>query len=126
MYAGKRVEVRGHVTQGFENFTVTDDQCSGAGNAVWLTYGDRKESVDFDQRYAAQQIPRTGFVRNEQSERLQGLLQAYRPFFPNGDECGEPCSYYKVFATMTGWFITGNREGRGAGALGTWDVATCS
>jgi hypothetical protein len=74
VYAGKRVEVRGSVTQGFENFTLTDDHCSERGNAVWLTYGDRKESVDYDQRYAAQQIPRTGFVRNGQSERLQVCL----------------------------------------------------
>jgi len=118
VYAGKRVEVRGRVTQGFENFTVYDDHCSDRDNAVWLTYGDRKESLDYEQRYAAQPIPRTGFAHNRESERLQGLLQAYRAFAPNGDECGESCSYYKVFATMTGWFITGKRRGKGRGGLG--------
>jgi hypothetical protein len=107
------------VRQGFEYFTVNDSQCPDLANAIWLTYGDREEAIDYEQRYAAQKIPRTGFIRNRESERLQALLQAFRPFTPNGDECGpERCSYYKVFATVTGWFVTGKEHGKGRGGLG--------
>lgn len=118
-YAGKRVQVHGRISQGLESFTVTDGQCTGAGKAVWLTYGDQQQSVDYQQRYTAQKIPRTGFIRNRESEQLKGLLQAYRPFTPSGDECDSGrCSYFNVFATVTGWFVTGKHSGKRRGGLG--------
>ena len=117
-YAGKRVEVHGQVTQGFENFTIVDERCPSIDNAIWLSYGDQKEHVDYEQRSAAQQIPRTGFARDRESERFEGLLQAFRPFAPDGQLCGVSCSYYTVSATITGWFITGKHHGKGLGGLG--------
>lgn len=105
-YIGKRIEVHGQVTRAFEDFSVHDEQCPEFRSRVALTYGNRKESVQYWRHFFHVQIPQPTFVQDEEAEKFDHFLQSFRVFAPDGSECGpERCSFFKVSARITGWFL---------------------
>lgn len=113
LYIGKQIEVQGQVTRAFEDFSVHDQQCPHSRNRVALEYGDRKESVRYWPHFFHVQIPQTTFLHDEQAERFDHLLQSFRVFEPDGDECGpERCSFFAVSARISGWFLAMKQDGK--------------
>lgn len=113
-YSGTEVSVRGWVSRGYEDFSLHGDGC-GEQRRTWLDYGDDADTLDRLNRFLKPKFT-PGFRRDKEVERLIGLLRAFRVFQPNGEECGEWCSYYKVYATITGLFLApdfAKREGFG-------------
>ncbi len=106
LYIGKQVEIHGFVTQAFEDFSVHDEQCPAFNNRVALEYGDMNENVKYWKRLFHVQLPETNFLHDGEAERFNNLLREFRIFAPNGNECGpEVCSFFRVSATVTGWFL---------------------
>lgn len=120
-YAGNEVQVRGRIHNGFEDFTMSDDNCPGYDREVWLQYGDDLKGVKYWQHLAGKgrNLPQIGFLRDSQSQRFNDSLNASRIFMPNGDDCpAEQCSYYTTYATVTGWLMEGKHPGKPFGGLG--------
>jgi hypothetical protein len=135
-FDGKMIRVRGHVTRGFEDFTIHDrpghspEDCAGG---IWLGYGGdgkgpRKYAVvdpwrpDYAQAQWKYQemVDSVRFVRDEQSQEMSDKLRATRHYAPDGTPCGLfSCRLYRVSATITGRFYArGHGPSQGYGHMG--------
>ena len=118
---GRRVKVRGVVTQDFENFFVSDLTEQFCNQSIWLQYVQKTEGQASDST-----TPR--FQSNDLA-RLHQLLGATLPDAP-GRVCRlGPCKRYKVVATLEGKLEFKNAKcskatqpgvGCGYGNLGKW------
>ncbi|MDT8069994.1 MAG: hypothetical protein ROO76_17660 [Terriglobia bacterium] len=113
LYVGKQIEVRGEVTRAFEDFSIHDERCPAFQNRVALAYGNRKEIVHYWRHFFHVQLPQIAFLQDEQAEEFDHLLQSFRVFAPDGDECGpELCSFFRVSARITGWFLAMKKQAK--------------
>ena len=127
-FDGQRIRIRGTVSLGFENFSIAAIDCSHPiASYIWLTFGgdfpeqavyccgDHSRRKHQDLVIQGRTIP---LKRNAALEWFVQALNASRNRMPNGEPCeNESCKFYRVTASLTGWFFARNTE-RGFGHLG--------
>jgi hypothetical protein len=128
-FEGKLVHVRGTVTRGFEDFTISDPSAPSlsqrCGNSIWLEPGgDGKGPRPYlvvhswwpadDMRDWAQQarVDSVKLIKDQQYRDMDNRLSAFRSREPDGGACAGLwiCSLYTVTSTITGRFYAAHEE----------------
>lgn len=102
-FDGQWVQVRGHVSLGFEDFTLYEPGCDKPlTRRVWLMYGGEEETSK-DIRVRRQPV---SLIRDSAMESFTAKVPAHRKRQVNGEPCvASNCNFYSVAANITGLFL---------------------
>lgn len=131
VFDGRWIQVRGHVSVGFENFSLYEPGCDKAlTRGIWLMYGGDEETPTIyccgdHSRHKGQDVQVRGqsisLIRDAAMQDFIAKVASRRKRLVNGAPCrGSTCNLYDVAGTVTGMFFAGPvlRAQGGYGHLG--------